>query len=100
MNGITDETVDAWASRSIYRHMGDMLVREGKDAGNIVNGPQSVADQPLIKQLIRDVTEDLRLELGGGTRDLSGRAVWLSNYYQNFSTRDVQAMLWFFEKDL
>ena len=99
MNGITDETVDAWAARSIYRHMGDMLVTSGKNKGDVINGPQG-SDQPLIKNLLRDVTEDLRFSLGGGTRDSSGRAVWLSNYNRDFSSRDVQAMLWFYEKDL
>jgi hypothetical protein len=72
LNGMSDETVDSWASRSFYRHMGRAI---GAD-GELVQAPFG-RDREAMKRALRDV--------GAAT---------------NLSSRDIQAVLWFYEKEL
>ena len=74
LNGMSDETVDSWASRSFYRHMGrsfDPL------AGKLNDAPRGPAHREAMKRALRDI--------GAST---------------NLSSRDIQAVLWFYEKEL
>lgn len=73
LNGLSDETVDSWASRSFYRNMGRSV---GPD-GQLVKGPLTNNDRESMKRALRDV--------GAQT---------------NLSSRDIQAVLWFYEKEL
>ena len=73
LNGLSDETVDSWASRSFYRHMGRGI---GPD-GELVKAPLTMLDREAMKRALRDV--------GAAT---------------NLSSRDIQAVLWFYEKEL
>lgn len=73
LNGMTDETVDSWASRSFYRHMGRSLNANGK----MNDAPISMAHREAMKQALRDIATKTKL-----------------------SSRDVQAVLWFYEKEL
>ncbi len=72
LNGLSDETVDSWASRSFYRHMGTGI---GPD-GELIKGPHG-KDREAMKRALRDVAAST-----------------------NLSSRDVQAVLWFYEKEL
>jgi len=72
LNGLSDETVDSWASRSFYRHMGMGI---GSD-GELIKGPHG-KDREAMKRALRDVATAT-----------------------NLSSRDVQAVLWFYEKEL
>lgn len=72
LNGMSDETVDSWASRSFYRHMGKSV---GAD-GELIQAPLG-KDREAMKRALRDV--------GAAT---------------NLSSRDIQAVLWFYEKEL
>ena len=74
LNGLTDETVDSWASRSFYRHMGRLLARDGKKTND---APITGADREAMKRALRDIAAAT-----------------------NLSSRDVQAVLWFYEKAL
>jgi hypothetical protein len=72
LNGFSDETVDSWASRSFYRNMGTGI---GPD-GELIKGPHG-KDREAMKRALRDVA-----------------------LAANLSSRDVQAVLWFYEKEL
>ena len=72
LNGLSDETVDSWASRSFYRHMGRSI---GPD-GQLYKAPLT-SNREAMKRALRDV--------GAQT---------------NLSSRDIQAVLWFYEKEL
>lgn len=74
LNGRTDETVDSWASRSFYRHMGRLLAKNGKKTND---APITGADREAMKRALRDIADKT-----------------------NLSSRDVQAVLWFYEKAL
>jgi hypothetical protein len=73
LNGLSDETVDSWATRSFYRHMGRGV---GAD-GELVKAPLTNVHREAMKRALRDV----------------GLAT-------NLSSRDIQAVLWFYEKEL
>lgn len=73
LNGLSDETVDSWASRSFYRHMGRAI---GSD-GDLVKAPLTNNDREAMKRALRDVAANTGL-----------------------SSRDIQAVLWFYEKEL
>jgi len=73
LNGLSDETVDSWASRSFYRNMGRSI---GAD-GQLVKGPLTNNDRESMKRALRDVSAQT-----------------------NLSSRDIQAVLWFYEKEL
>lgn len=73
LNGLTDETVDSWASRSFYRHMGRSVGANGK----LNDAPLGPAHREAMKRALRDIAART-----------------------NLSSRDVQAVLWFYEKEL
>jgi hypothetical protein len=72
LNGLSDETVDSWASRSFYRHMGRAI---GAD-GELIQAPFG-KDREAMKRALRDIAAVTSL-----------------------SSRDIQAVLWFYEKEL
>jgi hypothetical protein len=72
LNGLSDETVDSWASRSFYRHMGRAI---GAD-GELIQAPFG-KDREAMKRALRDIAAATSL-----------------------SSRDIQAVLWFYEKEL
>jgi len=73
LNGISDETVDSWASRSFYRHMG----RSVNPSGKMNDAPLGPAHREAMKRALRDISDKTKL-----------------------SSRDIQAVLWFYEKEL
>lgn len=73
LNGISDETVDSWASRSFYRHMG----RSMNPSGKMNDAPIGPAHREAMKRALRDIGDRTKL-----------------------SSRDIQAVLWFYEKEL
>lgn len=73
LNGLSDETVDSWASRSFYRHMGKSV---GVD-GELTKAPLTNLHREAMKRALRDVADNTGL-----------------------SSRDIQAVLWFYEKEL
>ncbi len=79
LNGMHDETVDSWASRSVYRHLGRLFDDTIDDARS---GPD-VKDHEQIKRLLREVADDVSNETG-----------------VDLDSRNLQAVLWFYEKDL
>ena len=79
LNGMHDETVDSWASRSVYRHLGRLF---DDTIGDARSGPD-VKDHEQIKRLLREVADDVSNETG-----------------VDLDSRNLQAVLWFYEKDL
>lgn len=74
LNGYSDETVDSWASRSFYRHMGKSV---DEAIGKMNDAPRGPADREAMKAALREVANKTQL-----------------------SSRDIQAVLWFYEKEL
>lgn len=75
LNGFHDETVDSWASRTFYRHFGQL--RDGISESGMADAPKSSDDRAIAKRWLRDISA------------LNG-----------IDSRRVQAVLWFYEKEV
>ena len=82
LNGLSDETVDNWAARSVYRHLGRLQVKNKEGKLEARAGPNP-ADNDQIKRWLREVADEVSTQTG-----------------TQLTSRDLQAVLWFYEKDL
>lgn len=75
LNGFHDETVDSWASRTFYRHFGQL--RDASSESGMADAPKSTEDRAIAKRWLRDISAQ-----------------------NGIDSRRVQAVLWFYEKEV